>query len=155
MTGRNIGVPGAVAEALRRLRQRVPPEQLDRIWIFPPFADGRSESGIVVAGCYAGGDRRVLVTLSYLAKETGQGVSFHPSFQEEGEAPTDRLPRVMKGVVERSGAEFGSPRSTSLKGDPEALETLIREWTPAYEPDGSESTVPGAGRFGSPEERLG
>ena len=131
MEERNVGVPGAVAEALRRLGQRVPPEQLDRLWIFPPLADGRSESGVVAAGCFARADRRVLVTLSYRAEETGEGVSFHPTFQEEGEAPKDRLPRVIAGVVERSGAEYGSPSSASLAGDPEALETLIEEWMPS------------------------
>ena len=126
-----------------RLTQRIPPEQLDRIWIFPPFADGRSESGVVAAGCFAGGDRRTLVTLSYRAEETGQGVTFRPSFQEEGEAPRDRLPRVMEGVVERSGTEFGSPSSIALGGDPKKLEGLIREWTPADQPHRA-ATVPGA-----------
>ena len=155
MAERDIGVPGAVAEALKRLRERVLPEQLDRIWIFPPLSDGRSESGVVAAGCFAGADRRILVTLSYRAEETGRGVTFHPRFQEEGEAPTDRLPRVMEGVVERSGVGFGPPRSTSLKGDPEALETLIREWTPMDEPDRAGSTATGVGRFGSSEETLG
>ena len=155
MAERDIGVPGAVAEALTWLRQWVPPEQLDRIWIFPPLSDGRSESSVVAAGCFAGGDRRILVTLSYRAEETGRGVTFHPRFQEEGEAPTDRLPRVMEGVVERSGSGFESPRSTSLNGDPEALETLIRAWTPTDKPDRAGSTEPGVGRFGSSEETLG
>ena len=43
--------------------------------------------------------------------------------------------------MERSGVGFGPPRSTSLKGDPEALETLIREWTPMDEPDRAGSTA--------------
>ncbi len=155
MAERDIGVPGAVAEALRRLRQRVPPERLDRVWIFPPRADGRSESGLVAAGCYAGGDRRVLVTLSYRAEETGRGVTFHPSFQEEGEAPTDRLPRVMEGVVERSGAGFGAPGSTALAGDPAVLENLIGKWTPDEAVHRAGAALQGVGRFGSSEETLG
>ena len=32
MAERDIGVPGAVAEALKRLRERVLPEQLDRVF---------------------------------------------------------------------------------------------------------------------------
>ncbi len=129
MAERDIGVPGAVGEALKRLRKRIPPEQLDRLWIFPPLIEGRCESGVVAAGCFAGGDRRVLVTLSYRAEETGRGVSFHPSFKEEGEAPLDRLPRVMEGVVERCAVELGAPHAVSLAGDPAALEALIDEWT--------------------------
>ncbi len=133
MAARDIGVPGAVAEALRLLRDRVRPEQLDRVWIFPPLVEGRTESGLVAAGCFAGGDRRILVTLSYRAEESGRGIAFQSSIREEGEAPRDRLPRVMEGVVRRAGKGLGAPRSVSLEGDPEALEALMRDLVPLEE----------------------
>ena len=128
MSENDIGVPSAVAEALRQLRDRLPSEQLDRVWIFPPLADGRKESGVVAAGYFAGEDRRVLVTLSYRAEETGGGITFEASFREEGEAPKDRLPRVIEGVVERSGIGLGTPHASTLNGDAGALEELIEEW---------------------------
>lgn len=130
MTDTDIGVPGAVAEALRRLGERIPPERLDRIWIFPPLASGRRESGVLAAGCFVERDRRLLVTMAYRAEESGRGVTFQSTYQEEGEAPLDRLPRVMEGVVERSETGLGGPRSIRLEGDPERFRALVVEWSP-------------------------
>ncbi len=130
MAEREIGVPGALAEALGVLRERIPAERLDRVWIFPPLVDGRSESGVVAAGCFGEGDRRLLVTVSYHARETGRGVRFIPSFEEQGTAPRESLPRVMAGVARRAGEGFGAPRSTRLGGDAEAFDRLVGEWTP-------------------------
>jgi hypothetical protein len=130
MAERDPGVPGALAEAIGRLSARVAPELMDRLWIFPPLRKGRRESGLVAAGCFADEGRRLLVTLAYRAQETGKGIAFEPSFQEEGEAPKDRLARVIEGVVQRSGEEFGEPRSVRLEGDPGALATLLGELPP-------------------------
>ena len=131
MTKRDIGVPGALAKALGFLRERMPADRLDRVWIFPPLVDGRSESGVVAAGCFAEGDRRLLVTVSYSARETGRGVSFVPAFEAQGTAPAESLPRVMEGVVRRHGDASLPPRSTVLGGDAEAFDRLIGAWTPA------------------------
>lgn len=95
------------------------------------MTDGRKESAVIAAACFADGDRRTLVTLAYRAEETGRGVRFESSFKEEGVAPKDRLSRVMEGTVERSGLEVGGLRSTVLAGDPDALESMILEWTPS------------------------
>jgi hypothetical protein len=155
MSERDIGVPGAVAEALRQLSSRLPPERLDRVWIFPPLANGRNESGVVAAGCFAGDDRRVLVTLSYRAEETGRGVTFRVRVREEGEAPRNLLPRVMEGAVARSGIGLGAPRSTILNGDARALEVLIEEWTPQAVAEGVGAPQVEPNRFVAPEEVLG
>ncbi len=150
MTERDIGVPGALAEALGVLRQRIPPDRLDRVWIFPPLVDGRTESGVVAAGCFGDGDRRLLVTVSYRARETGRGVSFVPSFEEQGTAPAKSLPRVMAGVVRRHGEAFAPPRSAVLGGDAEAFDRLIGEWTPDDLPHRT-----GAADFGLPGRLAG
>ncbi|MSR22597.1 MAG: hypothetical protein EXR92_03485 [Gemmatimonadetes bacterium] len=131
-----IGVPRALAEAVRRMGEEVGLSRLDVLWLFPPLARGRSESGVVAAGCFVEGHRRLLVTLSYRAQESGTGVSFYPLFQEEGEAPEDRLPRVMEGVVRRFDS-LGSPRAIGLGGDPAAFEALVDElvsgWPSSWE----------------------
>jgi len=127
MTEREPGARGAVAEALRTLAERVPPHRLDRIWIFPPRIAGRKESGVIAAGCVGDGERLLLVTLAYRAEETGKGLSFEPTFQEEGEAPEDRLERIMKGVVSRSREPLGVPRAIRTGGDPDAFQRLLEE----------------------------
>ena len=127
MSESDIGVPGALGEAVRRVGEELGVARLDRLWLFPPLARGRTESGLVAAGCFLEGDRRLLVTLSYRAQERGAGVDFHPLLQEEGVAPRDRLPRVMEGVVQRFDAELGSAREAELSGDPAAFEALVEE----------------------------
>jgi hypothetical protein len=127
MTERDVGVPGALAEAVRQLGERVPPSSLDRLWLFPPLTRGRSESGVVAGSCFAEGNRRLLVTLSYRADETGTGVSFRPVFQEEGEAPEDRLPKIMDGVVQRAEEAREPPRAVHIGGDAEAFAGLVAE----------------------------
>lgn len=149
MSEQDPGVPGALGEAFRRLTDRMAPERMDRLWIFPPIRKGRRESGLLAAGCFTASERRLLVTLAYRAEETGKGIAFDASFQEEGEAPVDRLPRVMEGVIQRSGEQLGEPRAVALGGDPEALEELLSDID-----SGHEASIPGgsARTFGSAEE---
>ncbi|MEX2531713.1 MAG: hypothetical protein WD960_13175 [Gemmatimonadota bacterium] len=85
---------------------------------------GRRETGLLAAGCLAAGDRRLLVTLSYRSEESGEGISYESAYQVEGEAPSDRLPRVMEGVVRRMSEDPGSPESHEIAGDEERLEDL-------------------------------
>jgi hypothetical protein len=128
MTERDIGVPDARARALRHLADRVPPERIDRLWIFPPLSRGRRESGVIAVSCFAGHEgRRLLFTLSYRAEETGKGVTFEPGLHEEGEAPEDRIPKVIHGVVRRAGGTSGEPRKVSIEGSGEAYGELIAE----------------------------
>lgn len=131
MSEHDPGVPGALARALRRLAEdHVPPERLDRLWIFPPIRKGRRENGVLAAGCFAEDERRLLVTLAYRAEETGKGVTFEHAFQEEGEAPVDRLAGIIEGVVQRFGEAPGDPRSVALDGDPEVFRALLEELDP-------------------------
>jgi hypothetical protein len=119
MTEGDPGVPEAVGRALDELSFRIPPTEIDRVWIFPPLRRGRKETGVLAAGCYAPEGRHLLVTVAYRAEETGRGVQFEATVHEEGEAPPDRLPRIMTGVVRRLREEDpGDPRSEELAGNP-------------------------------------
>lgn len=128
--GRNDpGVPVALPMAGRVLAQRVDSSRIDRLWVFPPTLRGRRESGLLVASLLIPNeaDRRVLVTLRYTAEETGKGVVFEPALQEEGTAPPDRLPRIIAGVVRRSGMEGGDPREIPVEGHPETFEQWLAD----------------------------
>lgn len=127
MTERNVGVAGALTEAVRRFGVQVAPERIDQLWVFPPRLRGRTESGVLAAGCFLEGDRRLLVTMAYQAEETGKGIAFSSTFHEEGEAPEGRLPQVIAGVVRRSAEEGGAPRTIALQGDPALFQSLIDE----------------------------
>jgi len=131
MKEQDPGVPGALLRALVHLEEKVPLSRVDRLWIFPPMARGRRESGLIAASCYAENDRRLLVTLAWRAEESGKGITFAPVFQEEGEAPEDRIPRVIAGVIRRAGGSPVEPRCVRIGGDPEALRAWVESGLPA------------------------
>src|SRR5690606_21357384 len=89
---------------------------------------GRREWGLVAASVYTWEEeRRRLLSAPYVAERTGQGVSIAHDLEEQGEAPPDRLPRIMEGVVRRGGEELGEPREVVLAGAAEAFEALMKE----------------------------
>jgi len=122
------GVPEALPRTLRALGRRIGPAGIDRIWIFPPLVRGRREWGLVVAGCYDGGGARRLVTARYTAERTGRGLFLDTQLLDEGVAPSDRLPRVMEGVVRRGPEPLGSPRVVELRGGVDAFEALLGDF---------------------------
>jgi len=123
------GVPEALPRSLIRLRERLGVDQVDRLWIFPPARRGRREQGLVAVSTYLDGEeRRVMVTVSYNAEHTGQGVSVDTSFTQEGEAPPERFPGVMAGVVRRAGEGQGEAREVEIGGSAEKFEELLEEF---------------------------
>jgi hypothetical protein len=122
-------VPEALAAAVRMLGERLGPESLDRLWIFPPRVRGRKEWGLVAATRFHPEipERRLLFTAPYSAERTRNGPAVESTLNEEGEAPPDRFPRVMEGVVRRAGEELGEPKEVEIGGDPERFRTLLEE----------------------------
>lgn len=128
---RGPGVPEAVPRSLQRLWDMVGPGAVDRIWVFPPMVSGRKESGLLAVGLYGPGDdpdRRVLAVLPYAAERTGTGVTLETSLLEHGEAPLDRLPRVMEGVVRRTETDLGEPREVEIGGSEERMLECLAEF---------------------------
>lgn len=118
-----------MSRVLIRLRDRLGVEAIDRLWIFPPSRRGRQEKGLIVVSTFLGGeDRRGLITASYVAEHTGTGVTVEPSFTEEGEAPPDRFPGVMQGVVQRGGDAGAEPREVEIAGSPQEYEGLLEDF---------------------------
>ncbi|TVP74451.1 MAG: hypothetical protein EA352_10785 [Gemmatimonadales bacterium] len=121
------GVPEALGRALSRLVDQVGLDALVVLWIFPPLRKGRRERGVLAAGCGSDPARQTLVTLAWTAEETGKGVTFETRYSEEGEAPPDRLPRIMEGVVRRARDVPGSPERIELVGEPDRIRSLLTE----------------------------
>jgi len=128
-------VPEASGRLLALLGAQLGIPLLDRIWVFPPLVKGRREWGLVAVSLLTGDpDRRELVTGRYSAELTGSGVIFHPEVSSEGEAPPERLPRIMDGVVRRSGLHLGLPREIRIEGDPERFENVLMAYGSPSEP---------------------
>lgn len=128
------GVPEAVPRVLIRAREQLGVASMDRLWIFPPVRKGRREQGLVAVSTFLDDaeDRRSMVTVKYVAEHTGQGVTVTPAFMREGDAPPDRFPTVIEGVVRRSGAELGEPREVEIDGDPARFEELLEEFDVSF-----------------------
>jgi hypothetical protein len=127
------GVPEALPRTLIRLRDRLGVACIDRLWIFPPVRTGRREQGLIAVSTFQDGEeRRSMVTVAYNAQHTGTGITVEPSFTQEGEAPPDRFPGVMQGVVRRGGEEKGSPREFQIDASPERFEELMEEYDEVF-----------------------
>lgn len=127
------GVPEALPRTLIRLRDHIGVENIDKLWIFPPVRRGRREQGLVAVSTFqASEERRSMVTVAYNAEHTGKGVTVEPTFTTEGEAPADRFPPVMQGVVRRSGDGSEEPREVAIGASPEKFEALMEEYDEVF-----------------------
>ena len=126
--GGDPGVPEAIPRTLQMMARRLGESEIDRLWVFPPLIVGRKERGLVVASCFTSGGARRLYTASYAAERTGTSLSVENGISDEGQAPPDRLVRVMQGVVRRSEIDLGEPRMVEIAGDPDKLRALLDEF---------------------------
>lgn len=155
--GEGPGVPEAVPRTAQQLMARLGVEMVDRVWVFPPLVRGRWESGLLAASRRIENspddERRLLVTAPYVAERTGKGLAIDWTLVEQGEAPADRFPRMMNGVVRRAGDDFGDPREVEVQGDEARWHAFLAEFDADLllpeEPD--EPDAAGTGTPPSPE----
>lgn len=128
---RGPGVPEAIPRTLQMVARSLGAGEIDRLWVFPPLIRGRKEWGLVAASCFAEGGARRLYTAQYSAERSGTSLTVDAGMAEEGQAPPDRLPRIMTGVVRRSEVDLGEPRTVKIAGDPEKFRELMNEFDPS------------------------
>ncbi|MDX1647143.1 MAG: hypothetical protein R3304_08355 [Longimicrobiales bacterium] len=127
------GVPEALPRTLIRLREELGVERIDRVWIFPPVRRGRREQGLVAVAVFRHDqERRDLYTLAYRAEHTGKGVTVEPRLTHQGEAPPDRFPPVMRGVVRRSDEEGPEAREVDISASAQKFEELLEEYDDVF-----------------------
>ena len=120
--------------ALASVVDRIPPDRVEQVWLFPPRRVGAKESGLAVLVVTAGDDGddgdagRTIWTVRYDA-ETGKGgkVQAAHALEEQGTVPPDRVGRIVDGVVRRLEAESDAPDVRELAGDPAAWRALLVE----------------------------
>jgi len=122
------GVPEAIPRTLQMMVRRLGESEIDRLWVFPPLIAGRKERGLMAASCFTEDGARRLYTAPYSAERTGTSLLIENGIAEEGQAPAERLPRVMQGVVRRSETDLGEPRMVQIAGDPQKLRALLDEF---------------------------
>lgn len=127
------GVPEALPRALIRLREELGVEKIDRLWIFPPVRQGRREHGLIAVSTFQEDDeRRDMLTVAYRAEHTGKGVTVEPTLTHQGEAPPDRFPPVMRGVVRRLDEDGEEAREVDISASPQKFEELMEEYDDVF-----------------------
>lgn len=117
--------------ALACVADRIPPERVAQVWIFPPRQVAARETGLavlVVAADDPADARRTIWTLRYEA-ETARGgkTTRTDALEEQGTVPPDRVNRIVDGVVQRLEAESEAPDVRDTGGDAEAWRALLDE----------------------------
>jgi len=106
-----------LGSALAGVADRLPPDTVEQVWVFPPRQVGAKETGlavlVVVADEGGGTRRRTIYTLRYEALAEKGKVTRSDLLEEQGTVPRERVDRIIDGVVRR------------LEGDPSPLD--IRE----------------------------
>jgi hypothetical protein len=102
--------PGRVnpvlAAALGAIAERLPPERVDAVWLFPPRQLGARESGLAVLSAFPEADAerrtRTIHTLHYVSDPQPKGPPVRTDeLAEQGTVPLDRVDRIIEGVLHR------------------------------------------------------
>ncbi len=122
--------PESLVRALLHLRDRISPEEIDRLWIFPVLEWEHRETGVVVVSCFERGDGiRKVHTLEFQAARVRGRVGELPVeilLEEEGVVPAERIPRIIQGVSRRLREnDPGPPEEIVVEGDLEAFGALL------------------------------
>ena len=114
------------------LPDRVPTARLDRLWVFPPKEISGRESGLLVLALLPEDDadagQRRLLTLRYERERARPRAAPTVTLAEQGSAPADRIPRVIRGVLARLEEGDEDPDEHSVAGERGRWEAVLRAY---------------------------
>ncbi|HEX2080796.1 MAG TPA: GNAT family N-acetyltransferase [Longimicrobium sp.] len=95
-----------LAAALAAAAERIPPQRVDAVWLFPARQLGARESGLAVLSVFAEGDEarrtRTIHTVRYVVEpQAGGKAARADAVEEQGTVPLDRVERIIEGVLRR------------------------------------------------------
>lgn len=122
----------ALAAALAAAAERIPPERVDAVWLFPARQLGARESGLAVLSVFVEDDERrrtrTIYTLHYVLEPPAPKA--RPvrvdELEEQGTVPLDRIDRIIEGVLRRLDVPE-TPEVRETGGDPGAWAALLAE----------------------------
>jgi hypothetical protein len=121
-----------MAAALAAAAERIPPERVDAVWLFPARQLGARESGLAVLSLFAEEDERrrtrTIYTLHYVLEPPAPRA--RPvrvdELEEQGTVPLDRIDRIIEGVLRRLDVPE-TPDVRETGGDAGAWVELLAE----------------------------
>lgn len=120
-----------LAAALGAMAERLPPERVDAVWLFPARQLGARESGLAVLSAFPEGDAerrtRTIHTLHYVSDPQPRGPAVRTDeLAEVGTVPLDRIDRIIEGVLHRLDVPE-TPDVRETGGDAHAWASLLAE----------------------------
>jgi len=96
--------PGeAVSRLLAVLAERMPRDEVEAVYAFPPVRHDGREHGVAVVSRVVGGDRRLVYRARYVVPLKGPDRGkVTVAVEETAEAPAELLPEVLEGVRRRA-----------------------------------------------------
>ena len=146
----------ALAAALGGIAERLPPERVDAVWLFPTRQLGARESGIAVLSSFpqdgGAGKTRTIHTRHYLSDPQPRGPAVRTDeLAEQGTVPLDRIDRIIEGVLHRLDVPE-TPEVRETGGNVEAWNALLAELSGvALDPANQESLLLVSGSPAAPD----
>ena len=119
-----------LAAALAEAAERILPERIQQVWVFPPHTHAGRESGLAVLAVRSedpGEARLVIHTVRYEEESAKDVVRRTVTLTEEGIVPRDRLDRLVDGIVRRLGGGVETPDVRELADGSETWIALLQE----------------------------
>jgi hypothetical protein len=115
---------------LNGLAERLGIAGIDQLWLFPPRRVADAETAVVVLSAFHDDDpgRRRVFTAHYAALTDRKGrLEIEEHVEERGIAPTERIGRLVEGVLQRVEDELAAspPRAARIDGDPGRWNELV------------------------------
>jgi hypothetical protein len=120
-----------LAAALAAAAERIPPDRIDQVWLFPLRQAGARESALAVLSVFPRGDeardQRTIHTVRYLAETDRTGRTTRTDeVAEQGTVPLERVDRIIAGVLRRM-EEPENPDVRETAGDRRRWAELLAE----------------------------
>ena len=125
-----------VAAFLEHVRDTLGPDAIDELWIFPVQRAATLESIVVVVSAFEPEpERRRVITAHRTTRRPPKGPPEHQdALIEHGVAPSERLGRLVEGVLRRIGDEMASPPyHAEIRGEEIGWGSFLAQIRPAGE----------------------
>lgn len=99
---------------------------IDSVWLFPPRRIPDGETAVVVVSAFHDEDRRRVLAAHYTARTETRETAVQERIAEYGIAPTQRVGRVVEGVLNRVEDELSAaPRHIPVRGEEDRWSELL------------------------------
>lgn len=106
----------SLAALVERLAAQVDPSTIEDVWLFPTRRVAGIESTVFVLSLHEDVDRRRVITAHVRATRNKRGEpAIETKLDEQATAPSERLPKVIEGVLRRMSDDFASTPPSSAR----------------------------------------